>query len=43
MKFRLIDFSEFGSFRLSTIYTAVNGDIKRVILRVLDIPVRAFD
>lgn len=27
-------------FRLATIYTAVNGDIKRVILRVLEIPVR---
>lgn len=26
-------------FRLATIYTAVNGDIKRVILRVLEIPV----
>jgi len=29
----------FDYFRLATIYTAVNGDIKRVILRVLEIPV----
>jgi symplekin len=27
------------SYRLATIYTAVNGDIKRVILRVLESPV----
>ncbi len=30
-------------FRLATIYTAVNGDIKRVILRVLEIPVSSIE